>query len=102
MRHGNLAANGRNINDAASAPDAHFGNDSRNQFEGRPKMQSHCALEILPRHMLERADFDNAGVVYQDVYLAKAIDDLPNSRLNLFGIEKIAFNRENFATAGNK
>jgi hypothetical protein len=52
--------------------------------------------------MLERADFDNASVVDQDIYLAKAIEDLPDSRLNLFGIEKIAFNRENFATARNK
>src|SRR6266513_574485 len=65
-------------------------------------MQSHGALEIFPRHMLKGANFDNAGVVYQDVYLAKAIDDFSNSRLNLSGIEKIAFNRENFATARNK
>src|SRR6266480_1311773 len=65
-------------------------------------MQVHCPLEILPHHMLEGANFDNAGVVYQDVYLAKAIDDSSNSRLNLSGIEQIAFNRKNFAAAGNK
>src|SRR5260370_24072023 len=53
-------------------------------------MQSHGALEILMRHMLKRTDFDNAGVVDQDVDLAKAIDDLPNSRLNLPGIQQVA------------
>ena len=52
--------------------------------------------------MLKRTNFDNAGVVDQDVDLAKAIDDFPNSRLNLSGIEQIAFNREDFAAAGSK
>src|SRR5437773_2857551 len=65
-------------------------------------MQSHCALEILRHHMLKRANFDNASVVDQDVYLAKAIDDLPDSRLNFSGIQQIAFNREDFAAAGSK
>ena len=65
-------------------------------------MQSHCALEILRRHMLNWTYFDNAGVVDQDVYLAKAIDDLPDSRLNFSGIQQIAFNREDFAAAGSK
>jgi hypothetical protein len=51
--------------------------------------------------MLKRTDFDNAGVVDQDVDLAKAIDYLPNSRLNLSRIEQIALNRQGFATAGS-
>src|SRR5438270_13954884 len=65
-------------------------------------MQSHGPVEILWRHMLKRAYFDNAGVVDQDIDFAKAIDDLSNSQLNLSGIEQIAFNREDFAAAGNK
>ena len=65
-------------------------------------MQVHGVLKILRRHMLERAYFDNAGVVDQDIDFAKAIDNLSNSQLSLSGIEQIAFNRENFAAAGNK
>jgi hypothetical protein len=41
-------------------------------------MQPHCAVEILTGHVLQWTDFDNAGVVDQDVDLAKPIDDLPN------------------------
>src|ERR1700741_320680 len=61
-------------------------------------MQSHGSLEILRRHMLKRTYFDNAGVVDQDVDLAKAIDNFSNSQLNLSGIEQIAFDREDLAT----
>src|SRR5207249_10643189 len=53
-------------------------------------MQSHGTLEIFPRHMLKWTDFDNASVVDQDVHLAKAVDDLPNNRLNLPGIQQVA------------
>ncbi len=56
-------------------------------------MQSHGAVEILRPHMLKRTDFDNAGVVDQDIDLAKAIDYSPNSGANLFAIQQIAFNR---------
>jgi len=93
MRHRNFAANGRNIDDASPTPEAHFWNDLGNQFERRPKMQSHGAVEILRPQMLKRTDFDDARVVDQDVDLAKAIDDSPNSRANLFAIQQIAFNR---------
>jgi len=64
-------------------------------------MQSHGAVEILRSQMLKRTDFDDAGVVDQDIDLAKAIDYLPNSRLNLSGIEQVALNREDFAAAGS-
>src|SRR5713101_1364510 len=65
-------------------------------------MQSHGALEILMRHMLKRTDFDNAGVVDQDVDLAKAIDDLPNSRLNLPGIQQVALHGQRRTAARSK
>jgi len=52
--------------------------------------------------MLKGAYFDNAGVVDQDIDFAKAIDDFSNSRVNLSGIEQIAFNCENLTTAGDK
>jgi hypothetical protein len=62
-------------------------------------MQSHGALEIFPRHVLERADLDDAGVVNQDIDLAEAIDDLPNSRPNLLGIKQVALNPESIRGA---
>jgi hypothetical protein len=60
-------------------------------------MQSHGALEIFSRHMLERADLDDAGAVDQDIDLAEAIDDLPNSGPNLPCIMQVALNRQNRA-----
>src|ERR1051326_207609 len=102
MRHGDLAADGGNIDDAASAPDAHFGNDLRNELEGAPKMQSHRAFEILGCHMLNRPSLNNPGVVDQDIDLAKTINNSPDRYLNLPGVEQIAFNRENFAAASDK
>jgi hypothetical protein len=57
-------------------------------------MQSHCAIEIFPGHVLERADFDDPGAVDQDIDLAEAMDDLPNSRPNLLCIKQIALNPE--------
>src|SRR5438093_11407569 len=65
-------------------------------------MQAHGAIEILRRQMLKGTDFDDSGVVNQDVDLAKTIDDSPNSHLNLSGVEQIAFKCEDAATAWRK
>src|SRR5206468_4637837 len=62
-------------------------------------MQSHGAFEILARHVLKRTNFDNAGVVDQNVDLAEAIDDLTNSCLDLATIEQIALNGQDHAAA---
>jgi len=47
--------------------------------------------------MLERTDFDDAGVVNQNVNPAEMIDDFPDSSLNQIAIEQIAFDGENFS-----
>jgi hypothetical protein len=62
-------------------------------------MQSHSVLEIFPRHVLERADLYDSGVVDQDVDLAEAIDGLLNRRLNLRCIKQIALNPESIRGA---
>src|ERR1043166_8649979 len=62
-------------------------------------MQAHGAIEILRRQVLKGTDFDDSGVVDQDIDLAKAIDDSPNSRPNLSGVEQVAFNCEDPTTA---
>jgi hypothetical protein len=52
--------------------------------------------------MIERTDFDDAGVVDQDVNPVEMIDDFPDSGLNLIAIEQIAFDRENFPAASSE
>ena len=49
--------------------------------------------------MIERTDFDDAGVVDQDVNPVEVIDDFPDCSLNLIVIEQIAFDGENFSAA---
>jgi hypothetical protein len=49
--------------------------------------------------VIERTDFDHAGVVDQDVNPVEMIDDFPDSGLNLTSIEQIAFDSENFSAA---
>jgi len=52
--------------------------------------------------VIERTDFDDAGVVDQDVNPVETIDDFPDSGLNLIAIEQIAFDRENFSAASRE
>jgi hypothetical protein len=47
--------------------------------------------------MIERTDFDDAGVVDEDVNPVEVINDFPDSSLNLIAIEQIAFDSENFS-----
>jgi hypothetical protein len=47
--------------------------------------------------VIERTDFDDAGVVDQDVNPVEVIDDFPDGGLSLIAIEQIAFHCENFS-----
>jgi hypothetical protein len=49
--------------------------------------------------VIERTDFDDAGIVDQDVDPVEVIDDVPNSGLNLIAIEQIALDRQNVSAA---
>jgi hypothetical protein len=49
--------------------------------------------------VIERTDFDDAGVVNQDVNPIEIIDDCTDSSLDLIAIEQIAFDGENFSPA---
>src|SRR4029434_2669787 len=60
-------------------------------------MQSHGAVVIFAGHVIERTDFNDAGVIDQDVNPAQAIDDFPDSGLNLIPIEQTAFRGDNFS-----
>jgi len=102
MRHGNFAADGGNVHDPSPTPKAHLWHDLRNQFVRRPKMQSHRAVIICAAHVIERTDFDDAGVVDQNVDPVEMFDDLPDCSLNLIAIEEIAFDDENLSAARSK
>jgi len=52
--------------------------------------------------MLERTDFDDPGVVNQDVDLSEALKGLLDSGLNLGAVEQIALNRKHLAAAGSE
>jgi hypothetical protein len=62
-------------------------------------MQLHGALEIFPRHMLERTYLDDAGVVDQDIDLAETVDYSPDRTLNFFPIKQITLSRLDCAAA---
>jgi len=49
--------------------------------------------------MIKRTDFDDAGVVDQNVNPVEMIDDFPDSGLDLITVEQIAFDDENFSAA---
>jgi hypothetical protein len=49
--------------------------------------------------MIERTDFDNAGVVDKDINPVEMIDGFTDSSPNLIAIEQIAFDDENFSAA---
>src|SRR5437870_12758182 len=102
MRQGNFAADGGNVHDTSPTPKTHLWHDLRNQLVGRPKMQSHRAFVIFAAHVIERTDFDDAGVVDQDVNPVEMIDYFPDSDLNLIASEQIAYDREKFSAATNE
>jgi hypothetical protein len=49
--------------------------------------------------VIKRTDFDDAGVVDQNINPVEMIDDFPDSGLNLIAIEQIAFDGENVSAA---
>jgi hypothetical protein len=65
-------------------------------------MQSHRAIVIFAAHVIERTDFDHAGVVDQDINPVEMIDDFPDSGLNLIAVEQIAFHSENVSATRSK
>ena len=90
MRHSHFAADGRDVDDATFAAMPQVRDGVHHQSERRPEMQIHRALEILAMHVIERANFDDACVVDDDIEAAEIIDDLLNGGVNLRAIQQIA------------
>jgi hypothetical protein len=95
--HRHFSANGSDVDDASFAAPAQMRKRLRDQMEGSPKMQVHRPLEVFASHVLERADLNNAGIVYYDVEAAETIDDLLDGGIDLFAFEQVARNREHFS-----
>jgi hypothetical protein len=62
-------------------------------------MQSHRAVVIFSAHVIERTNFDDAGVVDQNVNPVEMIDHFPDRSRNLIAIEQVAFDGENLSAA---
>jgi len=52
--------------------------------------------------VIEWTDFDDAGVIDQDVNPVEMIDDFADADPNLIAIEQIAFDGENFSAASSE
>ena len=98
VRHGNSSPDGRNIHDTPASFSAHLRRDEQIQNERCPEMQAHGAIEIFELQVLDRTDFNYAGIVYQDVDLAKALKRFLDSGLDLRGLEQVALNRQDFSS----
>jgi len=73
--HADLAADRRDVDDAAAALPAHVGDGRAYRVQRPPEVHGHRFLEIGQRRVLQRADRDHAGVVHQHVDGTVPIDD---------------------------
>ncbi len=55
-------------------------------------MNAHRAIEIFELHVVDRTDFDDSGVIDQDVDSAETLEGLLDRSLNLRGVGQIALN----------
>jgi hypothetical protein len=99
MRNGDLPPDRSDIHDPAPAALPHVWDDIPHECERSPKMELHGAFKIFALHVLERTDFDDAGVVDQDVDRAEMADDVPDGCLDLLAVEQIAGNDRNIAAS---
>ena len=58
-------------------------------------MNGECPFEISALHMFERADFDDTGIIDQDVECAEMIDHLFDRCPNLLTFQQVTGNSQN-------
>ena len=80
MRNAYSAANGRNVDDPASAP-PHQRERRAHGMEGSPEMNCQRLFEVLLSQMLERTHLDDSRVVDQKVNRAGAFGDTVDQAL---------------------
>src|SRR5688500_2018073 len=67
VRHADAAAYRRDVDNAAFALAAHTRNHREDPVERTPEMRVHRVLIVRQRHVRDRPDLNDAGVVDQDV-----------------------------------
>ena len=60
-------------------------------------MQLHRALEIFALHVLEQPDFDDPGVIDQNIERAEVVDDIADCLFDLRAIEQVTWDDRNIA-----
>src|ERR1043166_7160873 len=84
VRHADLAADGRDVDDAPVAARAHLREHAEGRVERPPEVYGHRVLEVFERHLLKRPDLDDARVVDEHVHAAEMprhhLDQLPDLR----------------------
>src|SRR5437899_724872 len=100
MRDANLAADGGNVDDSTFAAEAHVGQHGEAGIKRGPEVHVQGILEILLRHVIDRADADLPGVVDEHVESAVAADGMLNGALNLMLVGDVAGNAKDIGAAG--
>ena len=90
MRDADLAANRRDVHDAAAALAAHRRNRRAHRVQWRPEVHRHCLLEVRHIHVVDGPDLNHAGVVDQDVDSAGAGDRLLHELFDFFTLAQVA------------
>jgi hypothetical protein len=93
MRHGDPAAEGRDIDDAPHLSLPHGRKDGESGVEGSPKMGPHRILEVVDAHFIERTNLDHACVIDQYVDGSQDVSDglhglfdvVPNGNVARYG-----------------
>src|SRR5262249_48473363 len=85
-----LAADGRDVNDAALAATAHLGQGGEDGVKGGPEVDLHRLGEVVACHRLDGADADRPRVVDEHVDMAEVVLHSLNQPLGLPFVAQVA------------
>ena len=104
MGQGHLAAQRRNIYDAARATLAHAGQHGQHGVQRSPEVHGHGILKIAHVHVIQRASGDDAGIVYEHINRPEAGFDFSHHGAYLHLVGEVAGKGEHvgFGRAGHE
>ncbi len=74
----------------------HLRQDGQNRVEDAPKVHVHGVFKVTSLHILHRPDFNDPGVVDQNIYLAVMRGDFGDEPIDLNSVGQIADDRVDF------
>jgi hypothetical protein len=96
MRHGDLAADRRDVDDAAGAALPHARQGGQRRVEHAPEVDRHHPFEIGVGQRFDRRDDDDPGIVDQDVDPSVTLGDGLDHDADLCTVGDIARNGQDF------